>query len=84
MKIIQVSQTTERDEWLTARRGLSTGTKSGDIALEPYAQTDVGHILDMKASAESSAQRQSDLADKAQAQADAKAAESKELTGGGR
>lgn len=80
MKIIQVSQTTERDEWLAARRGLSTGTKSGDIALEPYAQTDVGHILDMKASAESSAQRQSDLADKAQAQADAKAAESKELS----
>lgn len=79
MKIIQLSQSSETQEWLAARRGLSTGTKSGDIALEPYAQTNVEHIRDMKASAESSAQRQADLADKAQKQADDKLAESKKI-----
>ena len=47
MRIIDVSQATETDAWLEARRCRITGTKSGALALEHYAQTDVQHIRDM-------------------------------------
>lgn len=47
MNIIDVSQENETDAWLEARRGRITGTKSGSLALEHYALTDVAHIIDM-------------------------------------
>lgn len=64
MKTIQVSQTSETEVWLAARRGLSTGTKSGDIALEHYKQIDVGHIREMGESAKRTAESKDEMLQK--------------------
>lgn len=45
MKIINVSQATETEAWLDERMGRITGTKSGGLALEHYAQTDVEKLV---------------------------------------
>lgn len=45
MKIINVSQATETEAWLDERVGRITGTKSGGLALEHYAQTDVNKLM---------------------------------------
>ena len=45
MKIINVSQATETEAWLDERVGRITGTKSGGLALEHYAQTDVEKLM---------------------------------------
>lgn len=55
MYTINVQQNTE--EWLKARRGLITGSKIGSTALEEYAQTNVSHILDMRAKALTAAEK---------------------------
>lgn len=55
MRILNVSQSNDTEAWLEARRGKITGTKSGPMALEPYAQIDVQHLLDMADKAEDSA-----------------------------
>ena len=54
MHTINVQQNTE--EWLEARRGLITGSKIAQTALEEYAQTDVSRIIGMRAKALASAE----------------------------
>ena len=54
MHTINVQQNT--DEWLEARRGLVTGSKIAQTALEEYAQTDVSRIIGMRAKALASAE----------------------------
>lgn len=46
MKIINISQTTETNTWLNERIGRITGTKSGDLALEPYSPIDIGKLME--------------------------------------
>ena len=48
MKIINVSQATETEAWLDERMGRITGTKSGGLALEHYAQTDVNKLIECR------------------------------------
>jgi hypothetical protein len=48
MKIINVSQATETEAWLDERMGRITGTKSGGLALEHYAQTDVAKLKEYR------------------------------------
>lgn len=48
MKIINVSQATETEAWLDERMGRITGTKSGGLALEHYAQTDVEKLVEYR------------------------------------
>lgn len=48
MKIINVSQATETEAWLDERMGRITGTKSGGLALEHYAQTDVQKLVECR------------------------------------
>ena len=48
MKIINVSQATETEAWLDERMGRITGTKSGGLALEHYAQTDVQKLIEYR------------------------------------
>ena len=55
MHTINVQQNT--DEWLEARRGLITGSKIAQTALEEYAQTDVNRILDMRTKAVTAAEK---------------------------
>lgn len=55
MHTINVQQNT--DEWLEARRGLVTGSKIAQTALEEYAQTDVNRILDMRTKAVTAAEK---------------------------
>lgn len=45
MKIINLSQTNNTDEWLQERIGRITGTKSGNLALNHYQQTDTKKII---------------------------------------
>lgn len=45
MKIINLSQTNNTDEWLQERIGRITGTKSGHLALDHYQQTDTKKII---------------------------------------
>lgn len=45
MKIINLSQTNNTDAWLNERIGRITGTKSGNLALDHYQQTDTAKIL---------------------------------------
>lgn len=66
MNIIEVSQSSETDEWLEARRGLITGTKAADLSLDPYQQTDIDHILDMQSQAKDQADKQRDNAKQAE------------------
>lgn len=48
MKIINASQATETEAWLDERVGRITGTKSGGLALEHYAQTDVEKLKEYR------------------------------------
>lgn len=48
MKIINVSQSSETEAWLDERVGRITGTKSGGLALEHYAQTDVQKLVEYR------------------------------------
>ena len=48
MKIINVSQAHETEAWLDERVGRITGTKSGGLALEHYAQTDVEKLKESR------------------------------------
>nr|UWD63380.1 MAG: alkaline exonuclease [Bacteriophage sp.] len=45
MKIINLSQTNNTDAWLQERTGRITGTKSGNLALDHYQQTDIKKII---------------------------------------
>lgn len=45
MKIINLSQSNNTDEWLQERIGRITGTKSGSLALSHYQQTDTEKII---------------------------------------
>lgn len=46
MKIINLSQAHNTQAWLDERMGRITGTKSGGLALEHYAQTDVEKLVE--------------------------------------
>ena len=48
MKIINVSQANETEAWLDERMGRITGTKSGGLALEHCAQTDVEKLVEYR------------------------------------
>lgn len=48
MEIINVSQAHETEAWLNERVGRITGTKSGGLALEHYAQTDVEKLKEYR------------------------------------
>lgn len=48
MKIINVSQATATEAWLDERMGRITGTKSGGLALEHYAHTDVEKLMEYR------------------------------------
>lgn len=48
MKIINVSQATETEAWLDERMGRITGTKSGGLALDHYAHTDVEKLVEYR------------------------------------
>lgn len=48
MKIINVSQATETEAWLDERMGRITGTKSGGLALERCAHTDVEKLVEYR------------------------------------
>nr|UVX55825.1 MAG: alkaline exonuclease [Bacteriophage sp.] len=45
MKIINLSQANNTDAWLNERLGRITGTKSGNLALDHYQQTDTKKII---------------------------------------
>jgi hypothetical protein len=45
MEIINLSQAHNTDAWLNERLGRITGTKSGDLALEPYKRTNTDPII---------------------------------------
>lgn len=48
MKIINLSQSNNTDAWLQERLGRITGTKSGNLALDHYQQTDTKKILEYR------------------------------------
>lgn len=48
MKIINLSQSNNTDEWLQERIGRITGTKSGSLALEHYQQTDTEKLIERR------------------------------------
>lgn len=45
MKIINLSQTNDTNAWLNERLGRITGTKSGNLALSHYPQTDTTRLI---------------------------------------
>lgn len=45
MKIINLSQTTNTEAWLQERLGRITGTKSGNLAMSHYPQTDIKKLI---------------------------------------
>lgn len=45
MKIINLSQTNNTEAWLNERLGRITGTKSGNLAMSHYPQTDVRKLI---------------------------------------
>lgn len=45
MKIINLSQTNNTNEWLNERLGRITGTKSGSLAMDHYPQTDTAKLI---------------------------------------
>ena len=61
MKIINVSQANETEAWLDERMGRITGTKSGGLALEHYAQTDVEKLVEYRDKANQANQRHTAL-----------------------
>lgn len=48
MKIINLSQANNTNAWLNERLGRITGTKSGNLALDHYQQTDAKKILEYR------------------------------------
>lgn len=46
MKIINLSQSNNTNAWLNERLGRITGTKSGNLALDHYPQTDVNKLIE--------------------------------------
>lgn len=48
MKIINISQTGNTEEWLQERIGRITGTKSGNLAMSHYPQTDVNKLIEYR------------------------------------
>lgn len=48
MKIINLSQANNTDEWLQERIGRITGTKSGNLALDHYPQTDTKKLTEYR------------------------------------
>lgn len=48
MKIINLSQTNNTDAWLNERLGRITGTKSGNLAMNHYPQTDVDKLTEYR------------------------------------
>lgn len=48
MKIINLSQTNDTNAWLQERLGRITGTKSGNLALEHYRQTDTKKLVEYR------------------------------------
>lgn len=48
MKIINLSQAHNTDAWLQERIGRITGTKSGDLAMSHYPQTDINKLTEYR------------------------------------
>lgn len=48
MKIINISQTSNTEEWLQERIGRITGTKSGHLAMSHYPQTNVNKLIEYR------------------------------------
>lgn len=48
MKIINLSQANDTNAWLQERLGRITGTKSGNLALEHYRQTDTKKLIEQR------------------------------------
>lgn len=48
MKIINLSQANNTNAWLNERLGRITGTKSGNLAMEHYPQTDVDKLIEYR------------------------------------
>lgn len=48
MKIINLSQTNNTDKWLNERIGRITGTKSGNLAMNHYPQTDTKKLIEYR------------------------------------
>nr|UVX39261.1 MAG: YqaJ-like viral recombinase domain protein [Bacteriophage sp.] len=48
MKIINLSQTNDTNAWLNERLGRITGTKSGNLALNHYPQTDTKKLIEKR------------------------------------
>lgn len=48
MKIINLSQSNNTDEWLRERIGRITGTKSGNLAMSHYPQTDIKKLTECR------------------------------------
>lgn len=65
MKIINLSQANDTDEWLQERIGRITGTKSGNLAMSHHPQTDIKKLVENR----NKALEQSKIA-KTQAKAD--------------
>lgn len=48
MKIVNLSQSNDTDAWLNERLGRITGTKSGNLALDHYQQTDTKKLTEQR------------------------------------
>lgn len=48
MKIINVSQANDTEDWLSERIGRITGTKANGLCLDHYAQIDIDHLYQMQ------------------------------------
>lgn len=48
MKIVNLSQANDTDTWLNERLGRITGTKSGNLAMSHYPQTDVDKLIEYR------------------------------------
>lgn len=48
MKIINLSQASNTDAWLNERLGRITGTKSGNLAMSHYPQTDIKKLIESR------------------------------------
>lgn len=48
MKIINLSQANNTNAWLNERLGRITGTKSGNLAMSHYPQTDLGKLIEYR------------------------------------
>ena len=48
MKIINISQANDTDAWLNERIGRITGTKSGNLAMSHYTQTDISKLIEYR------------------------------------